>query len=70
MMRPLYTVADAAEATGVGKTTIYDLARRHSIGLRTVGGTMIFRASDLRRLKALRGTGVGRPRKATSPRDA
>ena len=59
----LYTIADAVEATGIGKTTVYDLVAAHSLGLRTVGGTPILREEDLAALIALKKPTAGRPRK-------
>lgn len=38
MRTPIYTIADAVAATGISRTTVYDLVAAHGIGLRTVGG--------------------------------
>lgn len=59
----LYTIADAVEASGIGKTTVYDLVAKHGLGLRTVGGTPILRDEDLAALKALKKPSAGRPRR-------
>lgn len=58
----IYTIADAAEATGLPNVTIRDrLARNPHIGRRTVGGTVILSETDLRRIVKAAGK-RGRPR--------
>lgn len=70
MSTPIYTIADAVEATGIPRQTLVDLAGRHGIGFASVGGTPLFLRRDLSRIKRLRGKHVGRPRKASSGADS
>lgn len=67
MSTTIYTSTEAAAATGISYQAVSDLAHAHAIGLRTVGGKLLFRPRDLARLKALYGTRVGRPRKSIGP---
>ncbi|MBL9092283.1 MAG: hypothetical protein JNL96_13740 [Planctomycetaceae bacterium] len=66
----LYTLSDAVASGIISRTTLERIiADNPTLGIRTVGGTLLLRPSDLRRIAEIRREAKprGRPKKITPP---